>query len=190
MVDLLLFSLQPLQNTHVIALRSFKAIGGSDVQGAVAVGGPCNISSYSFADQLSPPTGSALFIESGMTRTTRNDLVVCGLLTFGSGAVLGGGNGVYTDPLSSVIPSKASVKAPGRFIRRSTCPIDFVDAYIRLKTLSLGLASYVRTGTSVLREAYVTACMHGCVVGREPWSVCGLCFSTISAPLTVPFPLQ
>lgn len=150
MLLLSLSFVQPLRTTQVIAFKSFKAIGGSDVQGSVAVGGQCEISSYSFADQLTPPTSSAVYRdENNVTRTWRNDLVVCGRLWFGSGAVLGGGNAVYTDVVNSYVPSTASVKAPGRFIPTTTCPIDFPDTYARMKALSRGFAGYVRTGTSV-----------------------------------------
>ncbi len=95
-----------LRDFHGISLMNYTGIGGSDIQGALAVGQNLNISTYSIAAKLHPPSGST---------TTRNDLVVCGKLTFASGAVLGGGNAVYVDPSSSIRYDRAGVVEPGVF---------------------------------------------------------------------------
>lgn len=134
----------------MIAFGSFMGINGSDVQGYAAVAGDVTISHYSISDQMPRPSGSELYLDaSGHNRTIRNDLVVCGNLRFISGAVMGGGNLVYTDPLAVIEQPKASVYPPGQFVYQLSCPLDFADAQARLWTLSAGLAAYVRTGTSV-----------------------------------------
>lgn len=142
---------QMLRMYHLISFGPFTAINGSDVQGYVAVNGPMTMSRYSVSDQMRPPSGPQVYTDgSGVTRTTRNDLVVCGDLTFISGAVMGGGNTVYTGLGSNIMEPLASLYPPGQFIRSSECPLDFEDAKARLRSLSHGLASYVRTGTSVI----------------------------------------
>lgn len=139
-----------------MAFQSFTAIGGSDVQGYLAVGGATAISNYSVSDQMAPPGLSELYVDGqGRNRTTRDDMVVCGDLRFVSGAVMGGGNLVYTGSNSVISEPKASLYAPGVFLHASVCPLDFGDSYMRLVELSRGLASYVRTGTTVMEYTLV-----------------------------------
>lgn len=139
-----------------MSFGSFTAIGGSDVQGFLAVAGNTTISRYSVADQMSPPRMDERFVDaSGRNRTTRDDMVVCGELTFISGAVMGGGNLVYTDVSPDIRQPLASLYSPGVFEYSPSCPLDFDDSLSRLLTLSAGLASYVRTGTSVIEYTYV-----------------------------------
>ncbi len=140
-----------LRMYHAIVFESYTGIGGSDVQGYLAVGGDTMISRYSVSDQMPTPANSTLSIDgAGRITTSRNDLVVCGNLTFISGAVMGGGNAVYSGVGSVISEPLASLYAPGRFVYSPQCPLDFGDSYRRLKSLSKGLAKYVRTGTSVI----------------------------------------
>lgn len=146
---------QALRKFHVMSFGSYTGIGGSDVQGYLAVAGDTTISHYSVSDQMQPPALSERYIDAaGHNRTTRDDLVVCGDLTFISGAVMGGGNLVYTDTSPDIREPAASLYAPGVFLQVASCPVDFDDARIRLQSLSMGLASYVRTGTSVVEYTY------------------------------------
>ena len=149
------FNTQALRKFHVISFGSFTGIGGSDVQGYLAVAGDTTISRYSVSDQMQPPSLSERYIDDdGRNRTTRDDLVVCGDLSFISGAVMGGGNLVYTDTTPDIREPLASLYAPGVFLQVPSCPVDFDDARARLQSLSRGLASYVRTGTSVVEYTY------------------------------------
>jgi hypothetical protein len=147
---------QALRKFHVISFGSYTGIGGSDVQGYLAVAGNTTISHYSVSDQMLPPSTAERFTDDvGRSRTTRDDVVVCGNLTFMSGAVMGGGNLAYTDTAANIRMPAASVYAPGLFVQVPSCPVDFDDALARLQSLSAGLASLVRTGTSVVRYTYV-----------------------------------
>jgi choice-of-anchor A domain-containing protein len=133
------------------------AIGGSDVEGRVAVKNDVTISNYSVSFELAPPSGAQLYLTpSNVTATTRNDLIACGALRFLSGAVMGGGNVVYLSAASVIQEPIASVYAPGAFVHASECPVDFDDAATRMEQLSLLLASAPRTGTSVMQYTYVT----------------------------------
>ncbi len=133
-----------------IVFKSFTCTTGSNFQGYLAVGGKTTIAFYSISSGMPKPSGSEIYVADGLNRTTRKDFVVCGDLLFTSGAVMGGGNGIYTG-VNSDVPSTASAVAPGRMMFQTVCPVDFADAYTRLKTLSIGLASYVRTGTAVVQ---------------------------------------
>ena len=142
-----LMSVQALGEYHGVSLNDYVGIGGSDIEGRLAVGHDLTISRYSVSGNIAPPTapdGSAL------NYTTRNDLVVCGRANFTSGAVLGGGNMVYVDP-TSVIRSTASVEPPGVLMHASTCPLDFEDVGARMVNISQGLAAMPRTGTAVIQ---------------------------------------
>lgn len=108
------------------------------------------MSRYSISDAAPTPSPSELYQVGNRTLTTRNDLVVCGNLTFISGAVMAGGNALYVGSSSVVMEPMASVYSPGRFVHASECPLDFDDLEARLSTFSLGLASLPRTGTSVI----------------------------------------
>jgi choice-of-anchor A domain-containing protein len=137
---------------HVIAFDSFTAYNGSDVQGMVAVGGNAAISKYSISDQMPAPSPDEVFVDiTGRTVTTRNDFVVCGLLEFLSGAIIGGGNLVYMGGAASTVTMRTSVEAPGRYISTDVCPFDFADARRRLRQLSEGLARLTRTGTATMQ---------------------------------------
>ena len=140
-----------LRHFQLIAFDHMTCIGGSDVEGYVAVNGTTNISHYSISANMPPPSALELYTDAGgHQRTTRIDFVVCGDLWFASGAVNGGGNAVYTGN-NSVIGTLASAVPPGVTAHVHTCPYDFDDTFYRLSVLSAGLASYVRTGTSVFQ---------------------------------------
>ena len=160
---------QIFQTFHTVSLRDFIAIGGSDVDGRLAVGNDAHISHYSVADKmpLAKLGDPDVYQIDGVNYTTRNDFVVCGALDFSSGAVMGGGNLVYVSPLSNVIQPYASAYLPGRIIQQSECPLDFDDIGGRMHELSEGLATFPRTATSVIEYTYVGS-------GRWPLASDGL----------------
>jgi choice-of-anchor A domain-containing protein len=144
-------SRQALRKFHMMSFGPFTGPGGSDVQGYLAVNGNTFISNYSVSDQMTPPSGPDVWINThNRSVTSRDDFVVCGDLTFVSGAVMGGGNLVYTGADSVIGEPLASVYAPGVIKRVSECPVNFDDARERLRELSRGLATLTRTGTSVI----------------------------------------
>jgi choice-of-anchor A domain-containing protein len=135
----------------MMSFGSFTGPGGSDVQGYLAVQGNTFISNYSVSDQMAPPSGHAVWMDThNRSVTNRDDFVVCGNLTFVSGAVMGGGNLVYTGEGSVIGEPLASVYPPGVIKRVPECPVNFDDARERLRELSRGLATLTRTGTSVI----------------------------------------
>jgi choice-of-anchor A domain-containing protein len=140
--------MQVLRDYHVVSLRDFTAIGGSDVEGRVAVLGNVNISHYSVSFVVAPPTPH--LDGAGQPATDRNDLVACGKLTFLSGAVMGGGNALYVDPGSTIHQPLASVYPPGRFVHAAACPLYHDDVELLLWQMAGGLASLPRTGTAVI----------------------------------------
>jgi hypothetical protein len=114
--------MQVLRDYHVVSLRDFTAIGGSDVEGRVAVFGDMAISNYSVSFVVAPPPAYVNWF--GRTVTDRHDLVVCGKLTFLSGAVMGGGNALYVDAGSDIREPIASVYPPGKFMQVCGGPRD------------------------------------------------------------------
>ena len=145
---------------HLTSRTGFRAIGGSDVQGTVAVGGYTTISMYSVADQIATPVGDDLFTETksdgtSVTRTTRDDFVICGRIDFLSGAIMGGGNMVYMDPDSVIVDTMASVEPPGIAVQLPVCPLDFDALYWGLQDFSTGLLNLPRTGTTVFKYTCV-----------------------------------
>ena len=137
-VLLLLPHVQVCTEYHGVCLNNFTAISGSDIEGRLAVGGNLTASAYSVSATLTPPDG---------TSTARDDLVVCGVANFASGAVLGGGNFYYVDP-SSYVPDSTTVAPPGVKVLDDECPVDFIAAVTQLFGLSDLLASQPRTGTA------------------------------------------
>jgi len=129
-----------------VSLSDFTAIGGSDVEGRLAVFGNVAISNYSVSFVVPPPASYVDWF--GHVVTDRHDLLVCGKLTFLSGAVMGGGNAIYVDQTSDIRAPIASVQQPGQFLRHPACPLAFGDVSARLYQLSDGLASLPRTGTA------------------------------------------
>ena len=159
---------QPFQNFHVVSLGDFVAIGGSDVEGRLAVQHNTAISQYSVSYVVPPPTPAETYLDpvSGTNVTTRNDLVTCGFLEFLSGAVMGGGNAVYVNASSDVRVPLASTYPPGRILQQDVCPLDFDDIAARMVALSTNLAQAARTGTSVQQYTYVL-CVCVCVFGGD-----------------------
>lgn len=136
----------------VISLGNFLTSEGSLVQGGLLVFGNAALAEYSVGSGLDAPAASYdLSSSSEVTplRPDRNDLVVCGNLTFLSGAVLGGGNLVYVGGGSRV--SRVSVDPPGQLVAATKCPFDRLMVQTWLQSMSLGLAGLPRTGTAMVQ---------------------------------------
>jgi hypothetical protein len=66
-----------MQEFHVISLDSFTAIGGSDVEGRLAVFGDAAISNYSVSYVVPPPTSTFYIDRSGNATPANRGAHVC-----------------------------------------------------------------------------------------------------------------
>jgi hypothetical protein len=71
--------LQTMQEFHVISLDSFTAIGGSDVEGRLAVFGDAAISNYSVSYVVPPPTSTFDIDRSGHATPAILGRISCGM---------------------------------------------------------------------------------------------------------------
>ena len=71
-----------MQEFHVISLDSFTAIGGSDVEGRLAVFGDAAISNYSVSYVVPPPTSTFYIDRSGNAIPANFGAHVCIFIAF------------------------------------------------------------------------------------------------------------